>query len=96
MLTEEQVKHIAHLARMALDKDEIKKFRTQLTKVLDYVEILKEVKTDNVKETSQVTGLKNVMEEDQIKPSSCKREELLKSSELPLENNQIKVLPTIK
>lgn len=96
MLTDDEVKHVAKLARIKLTDEEVKKFGKQLSGVLDYMDILKEVNTDNVPETSQVTGLQNVMENDEVLPSQSKREELLKCSELPIDSHQIRVLKTLK
>jgi aspartyl-tRNA(Asn)/glutamyl-tRNA(Gln) amidotransferase subunit C len=96
MLDEEKVRHIAKLARIELKDDEVLKFSKQLSGVLEYVEILKEVDTEGVIETSQVTGLENVMEEDEVKPSPASREELLNCSELPKDSNQIRVKHAIK
>ena len=96
MLTEEQVRHIAKLARIRLTDEEVKKFSKQLTDVLEYVNILGEVDTENVVETSQVTGLKNVMEEDRLITSQSNREELLAMSELPVDSNQVRVIRVMK
>lgn len=96
MLTEEQVRHIAKLARIRLTDDEVKRLSKQLTDVLEYVNILSEVDTKNVLETSQVTGLKNVMEEDQLVQSQSNRAELLGASELPIDSNQVRVMRVIK
>lgn len=94
-LTEAQVKHIAHLARLKLSDEEVKKFTTQLISILDWVSMLDEVDTTNVVPTSQITGLKNVLREDKIVPSTVSREELLGCTELPIENKQIKVKPVL-
>lgn len=98
MLSEEQVKHIAKLARIRLADAEIKKFSTQLTDILEYVKILEEVDTKNVEPTSQVTGLQNVLRKDEIGDGGnfAIGENLLKCSPLPVQNNQIKVKPVIK
>ena len=64
MIDKEQVKHIAKLARIRLNEKEVEKFKRELSSVLDYVEKLKEVDTENVEPISQVTGLENVMRED--------------------------------
>ena len=55
------------------------------------MDILKEVDTENTPETSQVTGLSNVMEKDEVLNAQSSREELLDCSELPVESKQIKV-----
>lgn len=96
MLDEAKVRHVAKLARIALTDAEVKKFSKQLSEVIDYMDILNEVTTDNVIETSQVTGLKNVMGEDKIFSSECKREELLACSELPIDSKQVRVKHAIK
>lgn len=96
MLKKEQVEHISKLARIDLSKEEIEKFRGQLSEVLDYMNILNEVDTDDVLGTNQVTGLENVMEEDELFPKPCGREELLKCTELPLDGNQIRVKKVVK
>lgn len=89
-LTKEQVEHIAKLARLKLSEAEIAKFQTQLSGILDYVEQLNEVGTDNVEPTAQVTGLTNVTRED--KPEKLENTgALLECSPLPVEKNQIKV-----
>lgn len=54
MLDEKQVRHVAKLARIALTEKEVKKFTGQLSKVLDYMEILKEVDTKNVADRKSV------------------------------------------
>lgn len=93
-LTRVEVIHIAKLARLALSEEEIEKFQTQLSGILAYVGKLHEVKTDGVVATAQVTGLANVLREDGLLPPDQQLAEpadLLASSPLPLENNQIKV-----
>ncbi|MBT4917213.1 Asp-tRNA(Asn)/Glu-tRNA(Gln) amidotransferase subunit GatC [Candidatus Peregrinibacteria bacterium] len=96
MLNDDQVKHVAKLARIDLKDSEVKKFGKQLSDVLDYMDILKEVDTENVELTNQVTGLNNVMRKDEVDSSKASREELLDCSELPKDSKQIRVLPTIK
>ncbi|MFA6305761.1 MAG: Asp-tRNA(Asn)/Glu-tRNA(Gln) amidotransferase subunit GatC [Candidatus Gracilibacteria bacterium] len=96
MLTEEQVRHVAKLARLSLTDEEVKKFSGQLSGVLEYVDILKEVDTEGVEITSQVTGLKNVMRKDEVVRGDAEREELLACSELEIDSNQVKVMNAIK
>ncbi|MBI5413665.1 Asp-tRNA(Asn)/Glu-tRNA(Gln) amidotransferase subunit GatC [Candidatus Peregrinibacteria bacterium] len=95
-LTKEQVQHVAKLARLGLSEAEIAKFQTQLSGILDYVEQLNEVNTDNVAPTAQVTGLTNVMREDKVlhsdkQGSLADPAALVACSPLPIEKNQIKV-----
>ncbi len=66
MLTTEEVKKIASLARLNLTEQELELYREQLSSILDYVGQLKEVDTSAVLPTSQVTGLTNVTREDVV------------------------------
>lgn len=68
-ITEKQVEHVSMLASLELDKRQLKKFQSQLSQVIEYVERLSEVDTKRVKPTSQITGLENVFREDESAPS---------------------------
>ena len=68
MLTKEQIKHIANLARLELTAAEELKYGKQLSAVLDYVDKLAEVDTNNVLITSQTGGLVNAWRGDKVKP----------------------------
>lgn len=91
-LTKEQVNHVAKLARLGLKEDEVFKFQTQLSGILDYVEMLNEVDTTGIEPTAQVTGLTNVTRKDEVKVTWDPKR-LLQSSPLPIERNQIKTKP---
>ncbi len=100
-ITEEQVRHIAKLARLSVSDEEVKKFSGQLSNVFEYMEILQEVDTSKVAETSQVTGLQNVSEKDkaiswQASSEEVKPAELLQATELPVEGDQILVQSVLK
>ena len=70
------VSHVAKLANLEIDKDEIKQFESQLLSILSYIEKLKSVNTEKVKETTQVTNLENVLREDEATPSLSQDEAL--------------------
>jgi len=63
------VLHIAKLANLPLKKGEIEKYEKQLSSILEYIEKLQKVNTENVAETSQVTNLENVTRDDSTTPS---------------------------
>jgi len=65
-LTKDEVLHIAKLAQLTLSDSEIKKFLPQLTSVVEYIGQLKEVNTEGVEPTAQVTGLTNVFRQDEV------------------------------
>lgn len=64
-LTQADIINIATLARLDLSEIEKQMYADQLSVVLDYIEMLNEVDTAGVEETCQVTGLKNVVREDE-------------------------------
>ncbi|MFT7183903.1 MAG: aspartyl-tRNA(Asn)/glutamyl-tRNA(Gln) amidotransferase subunit C [Oceanicoccus sp.] len=90
-LTKDDVKKIAHLARLGLTDEEVDRFTGQLADILTFVEQLKEVDTSGVPETCQVTGLANVTREDNVDQSLSTRDELLSTTALPVVDNQIRI-----
>lgn len=90
-LTQEQVEKLALLARLKLTPEEVERYAGQLTDILSYVEMLSEVDTEGVPETHQVTGLSNVVREDEVDMSLCKPEELLECSPLEKSQSQIRI-----
>jgi len=78
MISKEEVKHIAKLARLGLSDKEIGEFQKELSKILNYIEKLKEVDISNVKPTSHSIQVENVMREDAEKGKlKTKKEKLL-------------------
>ena len=65
-LSKEEVEHIAKLARLKLSDDDTTMYSKQLSDILDYIEKMQSVNTENVEPTSQVTGLVNIEREDKI------------------------------
>jgi aspartyl-tRNA(Asn)/glutamyl-tRNA(Gln) amidotransferase subunit C len=66
MLTKEEVKKIAVLAKIGLTENEVEALQKDLSAVLDYVDELKAVNVDGLEEVSQVTGLVNVQRLDVV------------------------------
>jgi len=58
------IKHVAKLANILLEEKEEKKLEKQLAGILNYIDKLNSKNTNNVKITSQITGLENVIRED--------------------------------
>ncbi len=78
-ISEDQVKHVAHLARLAITEDEAKKFTNQLDAIIGFAEQLNELDTENVEATSHVLDMKNVMRKDEP-TEGLPREEVLKNA----------------
>lgn len=75
-ITQEEVRHVAKLAKLTLTDQEVGKFQQQLSDVLEYVEVLSRVDTDGIEPTSQVTGIQNGVREDKPGPSLTQDEAL--------------------
>lgn len=69
-LTEEEILHIAKLAKLTLIKEEIKKFGGQLSKVIEFIGELGKVDVKDIEPTAQVTGLENVYRQDNVNASN--------------------------
>ncbi len=75
-LTNEQVEHIAVLARLKLSPNEIEKFAHELTVILKYVDQLKSINTDGVEPKDQFISAENVFRNDIVRPSLSREEAL--------------------
>lgn len=64
ILSFNQAKHLTKLANLKLSEEQIKKIIPAVTVFLDYVSKIKSLDTNNIEETSQVTGQENVFRED--------------------------------
>ena len=88
-LTNTQVEHIAKLARLTLTPAEVEKMAKELSSILTYVEKLKEVPTDDIEPTAQVTGLKTILRPDEILKDPVSPDALLDCSPLAKVEHQI-------
>lgn len=73
MIQKQEVLKIARLARIELGEKEVEKFQKDLSSILDYFELLKEVNTDKVNPTfhpSESYFKENVAREDKARPDN--------------------------
>ena len=75
-ITKDEVKKVALLARLELNKDEINNHAEQLEKILEYIKQLEKIDTDDIPCTTRAIEVINVFRKDEKKNSIC-REELL-------------------
>lgn len=71
-IKKEEVQHIAKLARLGLTEKEIEKHQKEFSKILDYIEKLKEVDITKVKSTSFIYAEKNIIRGDEVLRSNKK------------------------
>lgn len=68
-ITQKEVQHVATLARLKLDHDEISTFTGQMDAILSYVDKLSGLNTDNIIPTSHAVPMENSFRADEIRPS---------------------------
>jgi aspartyl-tRNA(Asn)/glutamyl-tRNA(Gln) amidotransferase subunit C len=89
-LSRDDVLKLALLARLELTEDEVEEYRKELSSILQYVEQIQNTDVSGLKPTSQVTGLTNVMREDEVIDYGVSADDLLRQA--PNEQDrQIKV-----
>lgn len=75
-ITNDQVKHVAHLARLAITEEETQKFGPQLEAILNFANQLEEVDTEGVQPTFHVLDLQNVLRDD-VSAQTLSQQEVL-------------------
>jgi len=91
MIKKDDVLLVAKLARLQLTDIQIDKFSRQLNGVFDLFEKIDRVKLEGVAETSQVTGLGNVLRDDKVVPD--KSQDILRN--VPYRKENLIVVPKI-
>jgi len=91
-ITKEEVKKVAHLARLELNENEINNHAKQLEKILDYIRQLEKIDTDDIPCTTRAIEVTNVFRKDEKKNDDC-NEELLELA--PLREDKYFKVPKI-
>lgn len=69
LITEADVLHVARLARLNLDGQEVEALGRELSAILDYMEILKGIDTTGIEPTFNVRSAGNALRDDQAADS---------------------------
>lgn len=67
IISKEEVKHVADLARLDMDDSSIELFSKQIGNILQYIDTLKGVNTEKAASTSHAVFLPNAFREDEVK-----------------------------
>ena len=70
------VRHVARLARLHLEPDEVTRMKAELSGILEHVDVSQALDLDDVPPTPHVIELENVMREDVPRPSLSVEEAL--------------------
>jgi aspartyl-tRNA(Asn)/glutamyl-tRNA(Gln) amidotransferase subunit C len=91
-ITRTDVEHVADLARLHLTDEELDRMQTQLSRILEAIETLRDVDTSQVGPTASVIQLENVMRED-VADDSMPRDVTLANA--PLRDDPFLRVPTV-
>jgi aspartyl-tRNA(Asn)/glutamyl-tRNA(Gln) amidotransferase subunit C len=80
-VTNEQVRHIARLARIAMSDEELERLVPELNGIIGWVEQLGEVNTDGVEPLTAVIDQKLRLREDAVTDGDCRDDVLANSPE---------------
>ena len=89
MIDRETVKHVARLARLGLNEEELEVLRDQLSVILENIAILQQVDVSGVSPTAHASRLNNIMRPDIAEP--CYPPEVLLANAPAQEDNCLKV-----
>lgn len=93
-ISAQEVKKIAELSRLSLSSDELEKRTEDMNNILNYMDTLNEIDTEDVEELYNVNDMNNSLREDSFYTSLDKKD-VLKNS--PNSNNDyIEVPLTVK
>ena len=76
MISEEQVRHVANLARLGLTEEEIEKMGGELGAILDSIEKIRELDLADVRPTANPLDLSNVFRSDEPRHELSQEEAL--------------------
>ncbi len=91
-ISEKEVAHVAHLARLHLDPEELVRMTAQLDTILSYVAKLDELDTSGVEPTTHAFAISNAFREDEVQESLDRSQALANG---PKQNGESFVVPRI-
>jgi aspartyl-tRNA(Asn)/glutamyl-tRNA(Gln) amidotransferase subunit C len=69
VITRDDVKSVAALARLEFDDDQLDRMTAELGGILEHIAKLSELQTEHISPTSQILDLRNVLRQDNVRPS---------------------------
>ncbi len=91
-LTSAEVEKVSLLARLMLSSEEIDSMTSQLGKIVDYVDQLSSLNTDDVEPLAHAVELVNVLADDEVRPSLPRDEAL---SQAPNRDDESYLVPPV-
>jgi aspartyl-tRNA(Asn)/glutamyl-tRNA(Gln) amidotransferase subunit C len=91
-ISRKQVEKVSLLGRLLLSEQELEKMTTQLGQILDYMDLLAAVDTDDVEPLAHPLDMSDVFRDDQVRPS-LPRERALANA--PNRDDQCYLVPAV-
>jgi aspartyl-tRNA(Asn)/glutamyl-tRNA(Gln) amidotransferase subunit C len=91
MLSKEEVKHIALLARIGVKDDEIEKYQKDLSGVLDFFKELETADVSQVSVPRQIIGRENGMRSDRVQEGALQQTEAIMANVPEVKDGFVKV-----
>ncbi len=91
-ISEEDIRHVAQLARLHIEPGDVSTFTRQMGEILSYVEKLDEADTRDVPAAAHVLPICNALREDEVRPS-LDPEDVLKNA--PKRDGQDFLVPRV-
>lgn len=76
MISREEVEHVAHLARLRFSEEESERLQAELSRIIDYINQLRELDLAGVPPTAHAVNLTNVFRPDAVEPGLSQAEAL--------------------
>lgn len=94
MISHEDVRYVARLARLRIEEDELDRYVSQLASIISHIDKIAELELEDVEPTTHVVRLSNVMRDDEVRPSVSREAALLNGPEV--ESGAFRVPPIIE
>lgn len=78
-VSKEEVRHIADLAKLKLNDEEVTKYTKDLSNIVDYANELANIDISGIKPTNHILNVSNVFREDMVQKSYV-RDKILKNA----------------
>jgi aspartyl-tRNA(Asn)/glutamyl-tRNA(Gln) amidotransferase subunit C len=91
MLSIEEIKKVASLARIGLREEDIEKYQKDLSGILEYFEKMEELDTEKIDPIGHIAGTKNVFRNDKKKDFDEKMRQDILNNAPEIKDGLIKV-----
>lgn len=88
-ISQKELEHVTHLARLTLSDQELDTIRGQLDNILSYIDKLGELDTSGIEPTTHVFSVNNAFREDVVTESLSRKNSLANAPQQNKESFQV-------